>query len=126
MPETDPIPPTDADDVWGGFIAALEGIRRDADAPLLEVLVAARAVASVPTTRMLEDPATHALSLAFSPGYESEIRDVEAVALVPAVVADDGALRMEVVMSHDTAEEMDWYVGDDRHWAPHAYRPRSC
>ena len=115
MPETDPFPPTDADDVWADFLAALEGIRRDADAPLPDVLGEARAVASVPGARILEDPATQALTMAFSPGYESEIRVVEGVAPGPAVVADDGSLRVEVVLSRETAQELEWQVGDERH-----------
>lgn len=114
LPALDPYPPTETEAVWGEFAAALEDIRSSADSPLPTVLGPAHAVASVSGLPILEDPDTKLLTMAFSPGYESELRMTEGELPGPAV-EEGGGYRVEVVMSAETARQLEWAVGEQRH-----------
>lgn len=68
--------PLTTDEVWGGFQQAVEGIRGGADAPLPDTLQPARMITTSRDNQVLESR-TQALTVAFDPGYEDEIRVTE-------------------------------------------------
>lgn len=102
-------PALTVDDVWGGFEASLEQIRTQADAPLPTLLGPARAVGMSLDLPLIETPRTGFVTIAFDPGYAEEIRIVQGRAPAPAT---DGLV--EIVLSDDTATEMDWPIGQTR------------
>lgn len=116
--------PTTTDRVWGTFLNALEGVRRTAAEPLPTVLGTARAVTMSSENQVLEDPRTQALTVAFDPGYEDEIRVVEGRLPEPAgsylpgeEPGFDGnplVNRVEVVLAARAAADLGWAVGDAR------------
>lgn len=115
IPELDPFPPTETDAVWGPFLASLETIRQSADAPVPDLLGPAQAVSLSADARLEEDPRTKGLRLAFSPGYGEQIEIAEGALPEPATLTKDDGYRVEVVLSTETADEMEWEVGDERH-----------
>lgn len=119
--------PYSTEEVWGPFEAALEGIRADADAPLPRILEPARAVTTSSDNQVLESPRTREVTLAFDPDYEDEIEIVEgrmpeaAASRLPAPPLEPGdettpvlQSRIEVVLSTDTADELEWGIGEIR------------
>lgn len=108
--------PTDADEVWAPFLDAVEAIRTDADAPLPDLLGPAHAVALAGEAPLQEDPRTKLLRLAFAPGFDEQIRLVEGALPQPASLEGDG-VRVEVVLSTETAAQLEWGVGEERHIA---------
>jgi len=118
--------PYSTDEVWGPFQASVESIRESADAPLPGILGPARTVTTHSDNDVLESPRTQAVTLAFDPDYEDEIRIVDgrmpeaAAARFPRVEPAPGEEpaavtvlnRIEVVLSTDTAAELGWAVGD--------------
>ncbi|WP_203581542.1 FtsX-like permease family protein [Microbacterium hibisci] len=117
-------PPT-TEQIWGGFAASVEDIRAGADAPLPDVLAPGRMVTRNADNPLLGGDGTQAATIAFDPGYEDEIRIVEGRMPEPAVSyladpadADEGELpilnRIEIVLSEDSAAELEWTVGEVR------------
>ena len=108
--------------VWGAVDAAIEDTREEADAPLPTILGAGRTVTLSSDNALLEASRTQAVTVAFSPRYEDEVRVVEGRLPEPsgAFLADrvyeDGAPlnRVEVVLSASTAEDLAWPVGEAR------------
>ncbi|MET0672964.1 MAG: ABC transporter permease [Microbacterium pygmaeum] len=120
LPQVDRATPTaDAttDRVWGGFTDAVERIRSEAGPALMPLLGAARTVAVVTDNAVLEDPRTLGLSVAFDPAFAEQIEMAEGRMPEPATVGGDGGsagVRMEIVLSTDTADQMGWTVGESR------------
>jgi len=126
VPQTDV--PLSTEAVWGPFQRAVETIRVDADEPLPQVLGTASMITTNSDNMVLEAPRTQALSLAFDPGYEDELRITEgrmpeaaASMLVQAPLGPEDdpdvpqvANRIEVVLSEDTADQLEWAVGETR------------
>ena len=108
------------DAVWGGFSAALENVRQDADAPARAVMAAARTIAYAREIPLAEDPRTQAVTFAFDPRYEDEIRIVDGrlpEAAVPVFAGGGDAVlgtTIEVALSKDTATALEWSVGESR------------
>ena len=108
--------PTDADAVWAPFLDAVEGIRKESDAPLPDLLGPAHAVALAGEAPLAEDPRTKLLRLAFAPGYDEQIQVTDGALPQPATREGDG-IRVEVVLSTETAAQLEWGVGEERHLA---------
>ncbi|SFS13267.1 putative ABC transport system permease protein [Microbacterium sp. cf046] len=119
------IGPGDADlppatqEVWGGFVEAVEAVRASAEPALEELLAPARTVALDKDNVVAEDPRTLALSLAFDPDVDRQVQLVDGRMPEPAtpVQDDSGAetgVRIEVVMSAASAEQMAWPIGESR------------
>lgn len=103
------------EEVWGSFAAAVDGIRAGAEAPLPSILGEARVVTLSSDNPLAESPRTQELTVAFAPGYEDEIRIVEGRLPVPAAPADaSGSSSVEVVLSTETASQLEWSVGESR------------
>lgn len=108
--------PTDADAVWSGFLDAVERIRSEAPAPLPTLLDSPHTVALGGEIALADDPRTKQLRLAFDPGFADEVRIVEGALPEPATF-DGETIRTEVVLSTETAEELEWSVGQERELA---------
>ncbi|MBD3942194.1 ABC transporter permease [Microbacterium sp. NEAU-LLC] len=118
--------PFTTEEVWGPFESAVESIRAGADAPLPDVLGAARMVTTNTDNPVMDAAAEQAVTVAYDPDYEREVEIVEGrmPAAAPAyepppstpVGEDEPVLlsRIEVVLSQDTAAEMEWEVGQTR------------
>ena len=118
--------PSTTEEVWGTFLEAVERIRADADDPLPDILGEGRAVTTVTDMPVAEAPRTRAVSMAFAPGIEDEIVLVEGRMPEPAasyldepvasasIPGGSVANRVEVVVSADTAAQMEWAVGETR------------
>jgi putative ABC transport system permease protein len=118
--------PYSTDEVWGPFEKAIESVRSRADAPLPDILGRARMVTLHSDDDVLQSPRTQALTLAFDPDYEDEIRIVEgrmpepAASRLPDAEPPAGSEpgeaqalnRIEVVLSTETAAALGWAVGD--------------
>jgi putative ABC transport system permease protein len=105
--------------VWGGFVAAVEGVRASADPQLRAILGPANAVALAKDSVVLEEPSTLSLTLGFDPALGERIRVTEGRMPEPAasvldVSGRETAVRMEVVMSAASADEAGWAVGESR------------
>lgn len=105
--------PLTTEDVWGPFTASVEEIRAGADAPLPAILGPARIVTTSSDNPVLANPRTQEVTLAFAPGFEDEVRIVEG-RLPEAPDAEAGFGEVEAVLSVDTAEQLDWAVGESR------------
>lgn len=116
MPELDETLPTETAQVWGPFLDAVEDIRAEANAPLPALLGPAQAVALAGEVPLAEDPRTKQLRLAFDPAFDGHVRIVDGAPPQPATRDGDG-LRVEVVLSTETARELEWAVGEERHLA---------
>jgi len=120
--------PYTTEEVWGPFQDAVESIRAGADAPLPGILGPARTVTTNSDNQVREAPRTEAITLAFDPDYEDEIRIVDgrlpeaAASRIPRVEPEPGEdpgpvqlyNRIEVVLSTDTAADLGWSLGDVR------------
>ncbi|GAA5196149.1 FtsX-like permease family protein [Microbacterium jejuense] len=119
--------PSSTEEVWGPFEGAVEQVRTGADAPLPGILQPARMVTTNSDNAVRGSSSPQEVTVAFDPDYEDEIRIVEgrmpeaAASRLPGVVGeptgDEPPLvlnRIEVVVSEDTAAEMEWAVGETR------------
>jgi len=119
--------PSSTEEVWGPFAGAVEQIRTDADAPLPGILEQARMVTTSSDNPVLDSPSPQEVTVAFDPDFDDEIRIVEgrmpeaAASRLPGVVGEPTGEeeppvlnRIEVVVSADTAAEMEWEVGETR------------
>lgn len=128
LPEPATPEPLTTDDVWGGLLDAVERIRTEAEVPLPGILAPGRAVTLSSDNPTLESPATREVTMAFAPGVEGEIEIVEgrlpeaAGAYLPGAgpglprgaPADASGNSVEVVLSTDTATELEWAPGEVR------------
>lgn len=108
------------DSVWGGFTATLENVRAEVDAPARAAMAAARAIAYARDIPLGENARTQAVTFAFDPRYEDEIRIVDGrlpEAAVPVFAGGGDAVlgtTIEVALSQDTATDLAWAVGESR------------
>ena len=65
------------DEIWGGFEGEVDSIRLSADPPLPDLLEPARMVAFNRDNPLVEMPRTGALTVAFDPAYDDDIRIVD-------------------------------------------------
>jgi putative ABC transport system permease protein len=112
-------PDLSTEDVWGGFQDSVEAIRTQADPPLPALLARARTVGASLDLPLAEMPQTGLVTVAFDPAYTDEIRIVEGRLPEPAVTRaapqeGETDATVEIVLSTDTAAEMDWPVGEAR------------
>ena len=110
---------TETDVVWRPFLGELERVRSSADRPLPAVLGAPVAVARTAPAALAEDPRTRQLSVAYSPGFEQRLAVVDG--RLPES-GSDGA-EVELVLSVDTAADMEWSVGEPRTVVPAGGEP---
>jgi putative ABC transport system permease protein len=119
------VEPATTDEVWGPFAASVEDIRAYADAPVPDVLATGRMVTRNSDNQILEGDGTRAASIAFDPAYEAEIRitDGRMPEPAPAFLSEPAAVglggqpignRIELVLSTQTATELEWPVGEVR------------
>lgn len=117
-----PLVPVTTEEIWGSFAESVETIREDADAPLPGVLAPAHMVTRSLANPIFEGDGTRYATIAFDPSYEEDIRIVDGRMPEPAPTimesegsGGDGAPLVgnivEVVLSADTAAEMEWSVG---------------
>jgi putative ABC transport system permease protein len=112
--------PLTTEDVWGGFLEALEGIRESADEPLPDTLGESYAISRTAASDILEARQTRELSVAFAPRFDDQITIVEGRLPEPAPGTDDwsGVERststIEIVLSSASAADMEWPVGEVR------------
>lgn len=116
--------PATTEEIWGTFSASVEDIREGADAPLPDVLGPGRMITRSLDNQILEGDGTRAATIAFDPAYEDEIRIVEgrmpepAVSHLPESPTGIGGFlignRIEVVLSPESAAELEWDVGEVR------------
>ncbi|MFC0198740.1 ABC transporter permease, partial [Microbacterium arthrosphaerae] len=115
--------PATTDDIWGRFAASVEEIRASADDPLPDALGPGRMITRNADNQLLVGDGTRAATIAFDPDYEDEIRIVEGRMPEPAASELSGPFdtgvgglpiqnRVEVVLSEETAAELDWAVGE--------------
>lgn len=104
-------PSLETDEVWAPFLGELERVRSSADRPLPAVLGAPVAIARTAPAPLADDPRTRQLSVAYSPGFSERVIVVEG--RLPEPSAGEGA-SVEIVLSVDTAAEMEWSVGEAR------------
>jgi putative ABC transport system permease protein len=108
------------DAVWGGFPSAVEGVRESSDPPLPDAMATARIVSAARDMAINENPQTEAVTLAFDPDYEADIRIVDGrlpEAAAPAHADDGDAIRgttVEIVLSTATAADLAWTIGEAR------------
>ncbi|MEI3868759.1 ABC transporter permease [Microbacterium sp. CCNWLW134] len=108
--------PSVVDDVWGGFTTEVERIRGEAAAPLPDILQPARTVAVGSPAALADEPGTAEIAVAVDPRYEDEIEIVNGRLPEPAVFVEPGAEvaggqafgRIEIILSADTADELEW------------------
>ncbi|WJL94509.1 ABC transporter permease [Microbacterium sp. ET2] len=108
--------PTVVADVWGGFTTEVERIRTEAAAPLPDILQPARTIAVGSAAALADEPGTAEIAVAADPRYEDEIEIVDGRLPDPAVFVEPGAEgadgqargRIEIVLSADTADELEW------------------
>lgn len=111
--------PLTTEEMWGGFLEALEGIRESADEPLPDVLGESYAISRTSEHGLVE-ARTRELEVAFSPHYEDHVRVVEGRLAAPAegfenwTQAEASTTQLEIALSVATAAEMDWAVGETR------------
>lgn len=106
-----------ASEIWDDFAAAVDGIRRNADPPLPDVLGPGRAVTRSLENAIWEGDGTRSATIAFDPDYADEIRLVEGRMPEPAAGSiTDGAdsSRIDVVLSAVTADELGWSTDEVR------------
>ncbi|MCP2635749.1 ABC transporter permease [Microbacterium sp. HD4P20] len=116
--------PATTEQIWGPFSASVEDIRERADAPLPHILAPARMVTRSLENQILEGDGTRAATIAFDPAYQDEIRITEgrlpepAVSFLTETPSDPGGSlignRIEVVLSAESAAELEWAVGQIR------------
>lgn len=99
------------EDVWGPLLDDLDRVRSDAADPLPDVLSAPHVISRTAPARLAEDPVTRQLSVAVAPDSEEQIVVTEG--RLPAA-AQPGSVDVEVVLSENTAREMEWAIGDSR------------
>lgn len=110
------------EEIWGGVTAAVEDVRGSASAPLPEILQPARTVVVGPEAALTDQPGTAEAALAVDPRYEEEISIVEGRLPEPAVFAASGPANdpasniatVEIVLSAETASELEWSLGTAR------------
>jgi len=102
-----------AENVWDPFTAAIEDIRKSADAPLPDVLAPGRVVTRSFENWFQDSRNTRAATVAFDPAYVDEIRVLDGRMPEPAAGSFDD-LRVEVVVSAASAAELAWGVGEVR------------
>lgn len=112
-------PALTGDDVWGGFLASVDAIRAEAEPPLPSLLAAPRVVSTSLDLPLVETGPSSVVTVAFDPAYADEIRIVEGRAPEPAVAQEipregEANATVEIVLSTETASEMDWAVGETR------------
>lgn len=128
LPVIPPTTPQATEDVWGAFAAGVIAARADAERPLPDILGVGRMLARNFDNPVVTDSRTRAVTLAFDPDYEDDIRIVEgrlpepAPGVLPeAEVTPEGVRvvnRVEAVMSRESAEQMEWAVGESRAVGP--------
>jgi putative ABC transport system permease protein len=131
LPQTDwaqVVNSPDTEAVWGGFAGEIEKVRAASEPPLPVLMAPARSVAFSSDNPVNESPRTQALSLAFDPDYENDIRVVEGrLPDAPPATnlgSDGGAVlgsRIEVVLSEASAADLAWGVGESRTLGSGAY-----
>ncbi|WP_314504194.1 FtsX-like permease family protein [uncultured Microbacterium sp.] len=120
-------PALTGDEVWAAFQDSVDQIRTQADPPLPSLLAPARMVGTSLDLPLAETAPSGLVTVAFDPAYADEIRIVEGRAPEPATAQDvpqDGEVNatVEIVLSTDTAAEIDWPVGEARTTSLGGYR----
>lgn len=118
IPQAAGAEPTDAEVVWGPFLGALDDIRLSADDPLPAQLEPARVVTRAADAPLLDSPQTRAVTLAFDPAFADEVSITAGRMPEPAtIVGSDEFLpnvRIEIVLSEATTDELEWPLGETR------------